>query len=117
MTGSNVIQYVGWVNTHLIMSKTMTMTMKSKVLFDSGLSRFICCNKDYNDQIIDTIPIDSQTKRETMYIGKSCVILDLGKGYFDSNAITDIIGLSDMTKQYTVIYESSIEPAFLIHTN
>ena len=49
-------------------------------------------------------------------MNKSCIIPDLGSGYFNKNGLTNIISLTDTRKKFWVMYNLSKESAFLVHT-
>ena len=49
-------------------------------------------------------------------MNESCIVPDLGRGYFNKNGLTNIIGLRDMRKKFRVTYNLSKEPSFPIHT-
>ena len=46
----------------------------------------------------------------------SCKILKICQGYYDKNALANIMGLKNMRDVYRVTYDSAIEPAFIVHT-
>ena len=58
------------------------------------------CNKNYRDKIGDTAPIEIQTNGGFIYIGKKCNIFDRGQGYYNNEAVTNIVGLKDMWERY-----------------
>ena len=105
---------IAWANTHLVMASTTSM--QNKILLDSDSTTTVFCNEDYCDTIKSSETVEIKKNGGTMLMNESCMVPDLGKGYFNKNRLTNIIGLTNMRKKFRVTYDSSKEPAFLIHT-
>ena len=103
-----------WANTHLVMANVTNM--QNKILLDRGSSTTVFYNEDYCDTIKPTQKVQMKTNGGDMYMNKSCTIPNLGSGYFNKNRLTNIIVLTDMRKKFRVMYNSSKESAFLVHT-
>ena len=114
-TISNQSKQQGWTSVHVIYNQGNSM--KNKIILDSGSSTTLFCNKNYCNKIKNTKnPIDIHTNGGTLQVKESCELPEIGESYYDKNAMTNIIGLSDMRKKFRITYDSEKEAAFLIHT-
>ena len=114
-TSSVSSKSVGWANSHIIMNHNTQL--KNKILLDSGSSTTLFCNQKYCENIQNTAePISVHTNGGTFGIDQKCNIPDLGNGYYNNKAMTNIIGLKDMRSKYRVTYDSDKGAEFRVHT-
>ena len=86
------------------------------VLLDSDSTNTIFCNKEYvNNTRPAPKPLEIQTNGGIMKVNHICEIPYLGTQWFSKNAITNIISLADISKNYRVTMDTDKEKAMIVH--
>ena len=109
----------GWTNSNYNLSNYEANDqnkMHQMVLLDSDSTNTIFCNKEYVNNIRPAPkPLEIQTNGGIMKVNHICEIPYLGTQWFSKNAITNIISLADITKNYRVTMDTDKEKAMIIH--
>ena len=121
-TTTNTERHIGWAEVHRMFAQdkeeeNFEENLKKLILLDSDSNATIFCEKDYVTDIWDV--------NETMGVGtngngqlvssKKCFVPDLGEHWFNSESMTNIIAMKDMTDKYRVTMDSAVEKALFVH--
>ena len=91
--------------------------LRKLILLDSDSNATIFCERKY---VTDVWDVD-----ETMGVGtngnghlmsnQKCLVPHLGEHWFNSDSMTNIIAMKDMTDKYRVTMDSAVEKALFVH--
>ena len=86
------------------------------ILQHSDSTNTIFCNRDYVENIRKAeTPIEMQTNGGTLTVMQTCKIPFLGTHWFNEGAITNIISLADLSKNYRVTMDTAKEKTVIVH--
>ena len=91
--------------------------MKDVILLDSDSNATIFCNENFVKKIWDTnnsIYVDSIRDGRLAWT-KKCKVPYLEEYLYDSNSMTNIISLSDITDKYKVTMDTEKEKVMVVH--
>ena len=121
ITSKSSYKKIGWSNLRLNLSNCNSdqlNIMKDLVLLDSDSTNTIFCNKSYVNNIKDAEhPLEIQTNGGTMIADQTCEITYAGNHWFHKEAITNIISLADISKQYKVTMDTNKGKSMIVHLN
>ena len=121
-TTLNTERRIEWAGVHYMFTQekqeeNFEENLKKLVLSDSDSNATIFCEKDYVTDIWEV--------NETMGVGtngngqlvlrKKCLVPDLGEHWFNSESMTNIIAMKDITDTYRVTMDSAVEKALFVH--
>jgi hypothetical protein len=105
---------VGWAGVHCFFAQYANL--QDLILLDSDSTDTIFCNPKYVTNITDTDnELEVMTNGGPLMLKQRCEIPHLGEVWYNRHSITNIIALSDMTKKFPVMMDSSKEKALLVH--
>ena len=92
--------------------------MQDLISLDSDATNTIFCNESYVSNMKKAKhPLEIQTNGGTMTINQTCEIPYLGTHWFHKDAITTIISLADLSKQYRITMNTDIKKCMIVHLN
>ena len=113
ITSRSSSKRIGWSNLHYNLSncrRNKGNVLKDLVLLDSDSTNTIFCNKDYVENVREAeTPLEIQTNGGTLTVTQICEIQFLGIHWFNKGAVTNIISLADLSKNYRVTMDTAKE--------
>ena len=110
---------IGWSNLHYNLNNCRSnkeIELKDLVLLDSDSTNTIFCNRDHVENMKKAkIPLEIQTNGRTLTLTQTCKIPFLGTHWFVEGAITNIISLADLSKNYRVTMDTANEKTMIVH--
>ena len=115
-------KHVGWAGVHSMFTQNnkkedFEQNLRKLILLDSDSNATIFCERKY---VTDVWDVD-----ETMGVGtngnghlmsnQKCLVPHLGEHWFNSDSMTNIIAMKDMTDKYRVTMDSAVEKALFVH--
>ena len=94
------------------------LDLRKVIMIDSESTCDLFCNPAYGKEVYqdgDSIAVEGTGG--TINVNHKIKIphYDVGDPWFDENALTNILALCNVTKQYRVTYDSAEELAFTVH--
>ena len=110
---------IGWSNLQYDLSNCRSnkeIELKDLVLLDSDSTNTLFCNRDYVKNIKKAkIPFEIQTNEGPLTVTQTCKIPFLVPHWFVEGAITKIISLADLSKNFIVTMDTAKEKTMVVH--
>ena len=91
--------------------------MRDKILLDTASSVSLFGNKEYVEGIKKSKQkLELHTNGGPIISSETASVDKIGKVWYNTNSVANIISFADLQKRYRITYDSTVEDAFVVHT-